>query len=86
MRQSRGLIWLQGNHRRCRCRGSPNDSINVAAGTYKETVTIGKPLSLIGADSSKVIIDATGLGNGIYVDGIDNKGAGRSFYFGIQRA
>ena len=27
---------------------SPNDTINVAAGTYKEDVIIGKPLSLIG--------------------------------------
>lgn len=30
------------------------------------------PLSLIGADATKVIINATGLGVGIYVDGIDN--------------
>jgi parallel beta-helix repeat protein len=51
---------------------SPNDTINVAAGTYKESVTIGKPLSLIGADATKVFINATGLGVGIYVDGIDN--------------
>jgi hypothetical protein len=52
---------------------SPKDTINVAPGTYKESVTIGKPLSLIGADATKVIIDATGLGVGIYVDGNDNK-------------
>jgi len=52
---------------------SPNDTINVAPGTYKESVTIGKPLSLIGADATKVTIDATGLGVGIYVDGNDNK-------------
>jgi parallel beta-helix repeat protein len=51
---------------------SPNDTINVAAGTYKESVTIGMPLSLIGADATKVFINATGLGVGIYVDGIDN--------------
>jgi parallel beta-helix repeat protein len=52
---------------------SPNDTINVAPGTYKESITIGKPLSLIGADATKVTIDATGLGVGIYVDGNDNK-------------
>src|SRR5580658_2081909 len=52
---------------------SANDTVNVAAGTYAESVTIGKPLSLIGADATKVIINATGLGVGIYVDGIDNQ-------------
>lgn len=51
---------------------SANDTINVAAGTYKESVTIGKPLSLIGADATKVFINAAGLSVGIYVDGIDN--------------
>src|SRR5947209_969463 len=50
----------------------PGDIINVAAGTYKEAITIGKPLSLIGGDPAKTIIDATGLGAAIYVDGIDN--------------
>ncbi len=53
---------------------SPNDVINVAPGIYKESVKIGMPLSLIGADATTVVIDATGLGVGIYVDGIDNKG------------
>jgi len=43
-----------------------------AAGTYKEAVVIGKPLMLIGADPAKTIIDATGLPNGINVDGLDN--------------
>ena len=52
----------------------PNDVINVAPGIYKESVKIGMPLSLIGADATTVVIDATGLGVGIYVDGIDNKG------------
>lgn len=51
---------------------SANDTINVAAGTYTESVTIGKPLSLVGADATKVIINAAGLSVGIYVDGIDN--------------
>jgi Right handed beta helix region len=50
------------------------DVINVGAGTYKEDVVIGKPLSLIGAGVGASIIDATGLANGIFVDGFDNAG------------
>ena len=53
---------------------SPGDTIQVAAGTYKEDVTIGMPLSLVGAGSDTTIIDATGLANGIVVDGVDNPG------------
>ncbi|MGE5206754.1 MAG: nitrous oxide reductase family maturation protein NosD [Chlamydiota bacterium] len=49
----------------------PGDTIQVAPGTYKEDVIIGKSLSLVGAGSSNTIIDAMGLSNGIYVDGID---------------
>jgi len=52
----------------------PNDTINVAPGIYKEDVIIGKPLSLVGTGSSRTVIDATGLSNGIFVDGIDNSG------------
>lgn len=48
---------------------SSGDVIQVAAGTYKEDVTINKTLSLIGAGSASTIIDATGLANGINVDG-----------------
>jgi parallel beta-helix repeat protein len=51
---------------------SANDIINVAAGTYKENVTIGKRISLIGAEPAKTIIDAAGQSTGIYVNGIDN--------------
>lgn len=51
---------------------SPGDTINVAPGTYNEDVVIGMSLSLIGADRSNTIIDATGLSNGVYVDGLDN--------------
>jgi hypothetical protein len=36
---------------------------------YKEDITITKYLSLIGAGSSTTIIDATGLPNGIAVNG-----------------
>ena len=53
---------------------SIHDNIKVASGTYKEDVIIGKALSLIGSSSSNTIIDATGLSNGIYIDGIDNPG------------
>src|SRR5581483_9216274 len=45
------------------------DVIQVAAGTYKEDVKINKPLSLIGAGSATTILDATGLANGVNVDG-----------------
>jgi hypothetical protein len=49
-------------------------TINVAAGTYREDVVIGKSLYLIGAGSSKTIIDAAGLSNAVYIDGFDNPG------------
>jgi len=52
----------------------PGGIVTVAPGTYKEDVVIGKPLSLIGAGASTTIIDATGLSNAIYVDGLDNHG------------
>jgi Right handed beta helix region len=53
---------------------SPNDTITVAPGTYKEDVVIGKSLSLIGANRYTTIIDATGLSNGIYIDGLTHAG------------
>jgi hypothetical protein len=53
---------------------SSGDTIQVAAGTYKEDVVIKMPLSLIGAGSANTIIDATGLANGIFVDGPDAMG------------
>ncbi|HUX46192.1 MAG TPA: right-handed parallel beta-helix repeat-containing protein [Terracidiphilus sp.] len=52
----------------------PYDVILVWPGTYKEDVVIGKPLSLIGAGAQKTTIDATGMANGIFVDGYDNAG------------
>jgi hypothetical protein len=51
-----------------------NDVINVAAGTYTEEVTIGKPLSLMGAGAGQSFIDATSLANGILLDGLSNPG------------
>jgi len=53
------------------------DVIYVSPGVYKEDVTIGKPLSLLGDSTTHTdvtVIDATGLANGIFVDGLDNKG------------
>lgn len=51
-----------------------NDTIQVAAGVYKEDVVIGKPLALVGAGSTSTIINAKGLANAIYVDGLDHAG------------
>src|ERR1017187_3307233 len=50
------------------------DVINVWPGTYKEDVVIGKPLSLIGAGWDASVIDATGMPDGIFVDGVDHAG------------
>jgi len=53
---------------------SSGDTIQVAQGTYKEDVVIGKSLSLIGKNAANTIIDAIGQANGIYVDGLNNPG------------
>jgi parallel beta-helix repeat protein len=53
---------------------APNDTITVAKGTYREDVVISKPLSLIGAGSQNTTIDATGLSNGINIDGHNHPG------------
>ena len=53
---------------------SAYDVIHVAPGTYKENVTIGKPLSVLGDGAGNTIVDATGLAHGIFVDGLDNPG------------
>lgn len=45
------------------------DTILVAPGTYKEDVVITKPIALLGAFRSS-IIDASGLANGIFVNGM----------------
>lgn len=49
---------------------SAGDTILVAPGTYKEQVTITKTLSLVALPNTETTIDATGLPNGIFVDGI----------------
>lgn len=51
-----------------------HDVINVWPGTYKEDVIIGMPLSLIGSGAGKSVIDATGLPDGVFVDGYDHPG------------
>ena len=51
-----------------------NDTVQVAAGTYKEDVLIAKSIYLIGAGAGLVFIDASGLANGIYIDGRDHAG------------
>jgi len=48
---------------------APNDVIHVGHGTYHEDVVIDKALSLIG-DDDPVVIDATGLLNGINVSSV----------------
>ena len=53
---------------------APADTVTVAPGTYKEDVIIGKSLYLVGDNQNNTFIDATGLANGVYVDGLDNAG------------
>jgi nitrous oxidase accessory protein NosD len=48
---------------------SPGDTILVAPGTYAEDVVIRQAISLIGS-SGATTIDATGLANGIFIDGM----------------
>jgi hypothetical protein len=49
------------------------DTINVAAGTYAEILTVNRPLSIIGAGSDVVTIDATAAtGYHLTVSGIDD--------------
>ncbi|MBN1283363.1 MAG: right-handed parallel beta-helix repeat-containing protein [Proteobacteria bacterium] len=41
---------------------APGDTINVAAGTYHENITVDKPLTLSGADAAATIIDGGSSG------------------------
>jgi parallel beta-helix repeat protein len=52
----------------------PNDTITVARGTYHENVIVNKPLALIGEGAERAIINASGLANGINIDGHGNPG------------
>ena len=49
---------------------SAGDVIQVTHGTYAEMVTITKSLSLVAFDGEQPVIDATGLANGIFVNGM----------------
>ncbi len=49
---------------------SPGDTIRVAEGTYKEQVVITKSLSLVAVEKGESIIDAKGLANGIFINGM----------------
>jgi len=49
---------------------SAGDTIQVAQGTYKEDVVITKSLSLVAMDNAQPTIDATGLSNGIFINGM----------------
>jgi parallel beta-helix repeat protein len=62
------------------------DTIYVAPGTYHEDVIIGKQLSLVGAGFGRSVINAIGLPNGIYVDGIDNPGLSKVVVTGFTVA
>src|SRR6185437_15036896 len=53
---------------------APYDTINVYPGTYHESVTINKPLYLLGANRSNTTIDASGLSYGINIDGFTQAG------------
>lgn len=55
-------------------KAAPYDVILVAPGIYKEEVTVGKPLSILGAGADVSIIDATNLAHGVFIDGFDNSG------------
>ena len=48
------------------------DTINISSGSYAETITIGKSLSLVGAGAGATIINAKGQSNGIHIDGLGN--------------
>ena len=53
---------------------SAYDVISVAAGTYKEYVTVGIPVSIVGAGAESTIVDAANLPHGFFVDGFDHHG------------
>jgi parallel beta-helix repeat protein len=49
---------------------SPGDTVVVAPGTYKEQVVITKSISLVALIKQQATIDATGMPNGIFVNGM----------------
>jgi parallel beta-helix repeat protein len=63
---------------------SPGDVIRVSKGTYHEDVVIDKSLSVLGESSENTIVDATGLLNGINVDGYNNPGMAHVIVSGFR--
>lgn len=50
----------------------PGQTVNVRAGTYREAITINKPIKLKGlAGNARTIIDATGLGRSVVTMSVD---------------
>lgn len=49
---------------------APGDVIYVFPGVYKEDVTITQSVSLVAVPGAHTVIDATGLSNGIFIDGM----------------
>lgn len=47
------------------------DTIQIAAGRYAEDVHIVQAVSLVGAGANRTTIDAKGLANGVFIDGIN---------------
>lgn len=62
------------------------DIVQIAHGTYHEDVVIPVALSLVGENPANTIIDATGLGNGVYIDGLDNAGLSNVLVTGLTIA
>jgi parallel beta-helix repeat protein len=62
---------------------SPGDIIQVTRGTYSEDVVIGKAITITGTDGHE-IINAAGLSNGIYIDGLDNPGLAAVVVSGLK--
>lgn len=52
----------------------PGGIVQVAKGTYAEDVRILIGVSIVGENPKNTIIDATGLGNGFFIDGISSIG------------
>lgn len=67
---------------------APGDTIHVASGTYTGGIIVDRPIALLGNGAGNTVIDATGSGNGIHVDGYDNAGLSRVIIrgFTIQNA
>lgn len=67
---------------------APGDIIQVAEGTYDEDVIISKPLSLVGQNKQNTVIEASGLANGININGHDNPGLSHVIVtgFAVQNA